>query len=113
MSQGCGEYRICPRCKRPTNGWLLARGDACSVDYAVFCIREPRPEWPRADPQPIEWVWRQLPTRAVFHLVTDASDRARCGRLVQRAIRTDVLVGHGCSGCNAAITRAAAWEPVQ
>lgn len=107
MTAGRGEYRVCPRCQRATNGWLLSRGDTCSPEHYVHCIREPRADWPLVNPQPVEWEWRQLPTRAVFHLVTEDSDRARCGRLILRSLRTSVLVGHGCSGCNATLRVAA------
>lgn len=39
--------RECPRCRRPTRGWLLKRADVCAPTDWVHCIREPRPEWPR------------------------------------------------------------------
>ena len=32
---------ICPRCKREAVGWPLYRGDRCSPEYWVNCIREP------------------------------------------------------------------------
>lgn len=39
------EERVCPRCKRTTSGWLLARPDRCSPKDWVRCIRQPQPEW--------------------------------------------------------------------
>lgn len=43
--------RICPRCKRATDGWPLRRADVCSPRWWGRCIRTPQPDWPLVTPE--------------------------------------------------------------